>query len=91
MKRNWKKLLAMVLVLGFVAASSAIAGEAAEVTGTIAESAQGIVLEADNGDTYKVMGKDLSAMVGKMVTAKGTLAEQDGAKTITIISVAPAK
>jgi hypothetical protein len=85
MKRTWKKWLALVLVIGLVAASAAIAGDAAEVTGKIAESEQGIVLQADNGDTYRVMGQDLSEFVGKTVTAKGTLAEDKSGKTITII------
>jgi hypothetical protein len=89
MKRTWKKMLAFVLIIGLVAASAAIAGQA-EVTGKIAESDQGIVLQADNGDTYRVMGKDLSEMVGKTVTAKGTLAEDKTGKTITVISVQPA-
>jgi hypothetical protein len=88
MKRTWKKWLAFVLVIGLVAASAAIAGQA-EVTGKIEKSDQGIVLQADNGDTYRVMGKDLSQMVGKTVTAKGTLAEDKSGKTITVISVQP--
>ena len=91
MKRTWKKWLAFVLVIGLVAASAAIAGEAQEVTGKIEKSEQGIVLQADNGDTYRVMGQDLSGMVGKTVTAKGTLAEDKQGKTITVVSVEPAK
>ena len=90
MKRTWKKWLAFVLVIGLVAASAAIAGQA-EVTGKIEKSDQGIVIQADNGDTYRVMGKDLSDMVGKTVTAKGTLAEDKTGKTITVISVQPAQ
>jgi hypothetical protein len=88
MKRTWKKWLAFVLVVGLVAASAAIADQA-EVTGTIEKSDQGIVIQADNGDTYRVMGKDLSEMVGQTVTAKGTLAEDKSGKTITVISVQP--
>jgi hypothetical protein len=90
MKRTWKKWLAFVLVIGLVAASAAIADQA-EVTGKIEKSEQGIVLQADTGDTYRVMGKDLSDMVGQTVKAKGTLAEDKDGKTITIISVEPAK
>jgi hypothetical protein len=37
------------------------------------------------------MGQDLSEYVGKTVTAKGTLAEDKMGKTITVISVEPAK
>lgn len=90
MKRTWKKWLALVLVIGLVAASAAIADQA-EVTGKIAESEQGIVLQADNGDTYRVMGQDLSEFVGKTVKAKGTLAEDKSGKTITVVSVEPAE
>jgi hypothetical protein len=90
MKRTWKKWLSLVLVIGFLAAGAAIADEA-EVTGKVAESEQGIVLQADNGDTYRVMGQDLTEFVGQTVTAKGTLAEDTAGKTITIISVEPAK
>jgi hypothetical protein len=91
MKRTWKKWLAFVLVIGLVAASAAIASDAAEVTGKVEKSEQGIVLQADNGDTYRVMGQDLTEFVGQTVTAKGTLAEDTAGKTITIISVEPAK
>jgi hypothetical protein len=88
MKRNWKKWLAFVLVIGLVAASTAIAGPT-EVTGKIEQSDQGIVIMADSGDTYRVMGQDLSKMVGETVIAKGTLAEDKSGKTITVISVEP--
>jgi hypothetical protein len=90
MQKTWKKWLALVLVIGFIAAGTAIADEA-EVTGKIEQSEQGIVLQADSGDTYRVMGQDLTEFVGQTVTAKGTLAEDDAGKTITIISVEPAK
>lgn len=90
MKKTLKKWLAFVLVIGLVASSVAIAGQA-EVTGKIEKSDQGIVIMADSGDTYRVMGKDLSEMVGKTVTAKGTLAEDKSGKIITVISVQPVK
>ena len=88
MRRNWKKWLAFVLVLGLVATSAAIAGDAS-VTGTVAESGEDIVIQAADGE-YKVMGQDLKAMVGQKVTATGTLAEEaDGKKTITVVDVKP--
>lgn len=88
MRRTWKKMLAFVLVLGLVASSVAVAGQA-EVTGKIEKSDQGIVITADSGDTYRVMGKDLSKMVGKTVKAMGTLAEDKSGKTITVMSIEP--
>ena len=91
MRRTWKKWLAFVLVIGLVAASSAIAGQPQEVTGKIEKVDEVIVLQADDGATYKVMGKDLSAMVGKTVKATGTLAEDKSGKSITVIDVKPAE
>ena len=80
MKRNLIKMFAILLVIGLMAATGAIAGD---------ESDQGIVISADTGDTYIVMGKDLSEMVGQTVKATGTLAESQEGKTLTVISIEP--
>ena len=78
MKRNLMKMFAILLVIGLLAA-----------TGTIEKTDQGIVISADTGDTYIVMGKDLSEMVGQTVKATGTLAESQEGKTLTVISIEP--
>lgn len=88
MKRNIFKLFAVLLVIGLLAATGAIASEES-VTGMVEQTDQGIVISADNGDTYMVEGKDLSAMVGQTVKATGTLAEGASGKTLTVISVEP--
>ena len=88
MKRNhliWK-LLVVVTIIGLLSVAGAIAAEET-VTGMIEKSDQGIVLSADDGETYMVQGQDLSEMVGKSVKATGTLAEGTSGKTITITSV----
>ncbi len=90
MKRNWMKWLSVMLIVGFMAATAAVAGEQS-ITGTVEKTDQGIVISAVDGDTYLVMGKDLSEMVGKTVKATGTLAEGQSGKTFTIISVEPVK
>ena len=90
MKRNLMKWLAVILVVGLLAATGAIASDES-ITGTIEKTDQGIVISADNGDSYIVMGKDLSDMVGETVTATGTLSEGQAGKTITVISVEPAQ
>jgi ankyrin repeat protein len=59
------------------------------ITGTIAKTDRGIVLSVDNGDTYIVMGKDLSEMIGQTVKVTGTLAEGSSGKTLTVISFEP--
>jgi hypothetical protein len=38
---------------------------------------------------YRVVGRDLSAMLGQNVKITGTLAEKDGSRSITVESVAP--
>jgi hypothetical protein len=89
MKRNVIKLLAVMLVIGLVAAAGAIAADDS-ITGTVEQTDNGIVISADDGDQYIVMGKDLSGMVGQTVKATGTLAEGKSGKIITVISVEPA-
>ncbi len=86
MKRSVMKWIAVMLVAGLMAATGVVAGDNS-VTGKVEKTDQGIVISADNGDTYIVMGKDLSKMVGKTVKATGTLAEGDSGKTLTVISV----
>ena len=88
MKKNrliWK-VLAVVMIIGLVTVAGAMAAEET-LTGTIEQGDQGIVLSADDGETYMVQGQDLSGMVGKFVKATGTLAEGMSGKTITVTSV----
>jgi hypothetical protein len=42
-------------------------------------------------DTYIIIGKDLSEMIGQTVSVTGTLAEGTSGKALTVISVKPAK
>lgn len=90
MKRNYMKWLALILIVGLLAATGAIAGDQS-ITGTVEKTDAGIVISADNGDTYIVKGQDLSEMVGQTVKATGTLAESESGKTLTVISVEPVK
>lgn len=88
MKRKhlvWK-LLALVTIIGLLSVAGAVAAEET-VTGVIEQGDQGIVLSADDGETYIVQGQDLSGMVGKSVKATGTLEEGMSGKTITVSSV----
>ncbi|MGD9366501.1 MAG: DUF5818 domain-containing protein [Desulfobacteraceae bacterium] len=88
MKGNMVKWLAVMLIVGLMAATGVIAGDQS-VTGKVEKTDQGIVIAADDGATYIVMGKDLSEMVGKTVKATGTLEEGASGKTLTVISVEP--
>ena len=86
MKRNWMKIVSIMIVIGFLVTPFAFAGEKS-VTGTVEQTDQGIVISAADGDTYMVSGQDLTSMVGKTVKATGTLEESDAGKTLTVISV----
>ncbi len=88
--KNVMKLFAVLLVVGLIGAGSAIAGDES-ITGTVEKTDQGIVIAADDGATYIVMGKDLTEMVGKTVKATGTLAEGKSGKILTVVSVEEAK
>jgi hypothetical protein len=88
MKRNIVKMLAILLAVGLLAAAGAIASDES-VTGTIEKTDQGIVIVAEEGDSYIVMGKDLSGLIGQTVRATGTLAESREGKTLTVISIEP--
>lgn len=90
MKRKITKLFAIMLIFSLIAATGAIAGEAS-ITGTVQKTDKGIVIAADDGGTYKVMGVDLTEMIGKAVKATGTLAESPNGEVLTVISVEPAQ
>jgi len=91
MKGNMMKWLAVMLVVGLLAATGAIAGDNS-ITGTVEKNDKGVVvISADNGDQYIVMGKDLTTMIGKTVKATGTLAEGKSGKILTVVSVEPVK
>lgn len=86
MKSQWAKIAAMMLVIGFLATSLAIAGEES-ITGVVEQTEQGIVISADDGASYLVQGQNLSAMVGKTLKATGTLSEGENGKVITVTHI----
>jgi hypothetical protein len=88
MKGNIMKMFAILLAVGLLVAAGAVASDQS-VTGTIEKTDQGIVIVADEGDSYIVMGKDLSGLIGQTVKATGTLAESREGKTLTVISIEP--
>ena len=55
--------------------------------GLVEETDTGLVIVGDDGEDYYVAGKDLSAMIGKDVEATGTVSENDGVKTLRLITV----
>ena len=88
MKSRLTKFLAAMLIFGLFAATGAIAGDTS-ITGTVQKTDKGMVILADDGSTYHVMGADLTELIGKPVKATGTLAESANGKVITLMSVEP--
>ena len=81
-------ICALAIVL--VGSNSVLAqekGEKIAITGTIEQTDDGLVIMGDDGEEYYIAGKDLSAMVGKDVEAIGTVTENEGVKTLRLISV----
>ena len=60
--------------------------EVAEIMGTVLDSGGEIIVFTDQGN-YVVTGEDLSDMVGKTVRVLGSLQEDEGRRTINVISV----
>lgn len=60
--------------------------ELQEISGTVMRTEDGFALFADT-DQYKIIGQDLSDMVGENVKIIGTVEEQEGSPVITITSV----
>ena len=89
MKKNIRKLILGILVLGLAlsVAGIAVAGDEVSITGTINEDSQ---LVDSSGNSYDIadteQGYEVMEMTGKKVSVKGTVMEQDGTKTISITS-----
>ena len=78
--------LAIVLV-GVTLVAAQDEGEKIAITGTVEQTDAGLVIMGDDGEQYNVTGRDLSAMVGKDVEAIGTVTENEGVKTLRLLTV----
>ena len=89
MKKNIKKLIVGMMVIGLIALVSgiAIAGDEVSITGTINEDGQ---LVDESGNAYDIadteQGIEVMEMTGKKVLVKGTVMEEEGEKVISITS-----
>ena len=81
-----KSIVAVFLVFMLLLATGMAFAEDMTITGEINDASQ---IVTAGGDVYDVVddekGADLAANIGKTVEVKGTLAEQDGVKSITVI------
>ncbi|MGW8208778.1 MAG: hypothetical protein ACWGO2_07170 [Syntrophobacteria bacterium] len=91
MKFNRKLMIMIICALAFVLVGSTIVvaqeEEKTAITGTVEQTDTGFVIMGEDGEDYYVAGKDLSAMIGKDVEAIGTVTENEGVKTLRLITV----
>lgn len=91
MKFNRKLMIMIICALAFVLVGSTIVvaqeEEKTAITGTVEQTDTGFVIMGDDGEDYYVTGKDLSAMIGQDVEAIGTVTENEGVKTLRLITV----
>jgi hypothetical protein len=84
-------MIMIICALAFVLVGSTIVvaqeEEKTAITGTVEQTDTGFVIMGDDGEDYYVAGKDLSAMIGKDVEAIGTVTENEGVKTLRLITV----
>jgi hypothetical protein len=84
--KKYFTLLSLIFLITFAATAGMAMLEGTDsVTGMVEQSEAGVFISADDGD-YLVGGSDLSAMVGKMVTATGNIIEDVDGLTIVVSS-----
>lgn len=82
-------VLAVVAAMFLVVAGTGLAIAEDSITGTIAEQGNVMVLDSADG-VFILEGTNLTAeMVGQKVNVTGTVAEKDGVKVISVLSMEP--
>ena len=82
-----KSIIAGLIVAMFVVFATAGLADAEDpITGTIAQDGDMFVLDAADG-SYVLEGDVTPDMVGKKVAVTGAVAEKDGAKVISVVSM----
>lgn len=76
-------VVAFTLVMLVWCSVLSAAGRGEVITGTVIQTEEGIIIEADDGD-YLVEGRDLSDMIGKFVEATGRVTETEEGYVISV-------
>ncbi len=88
MHKNMKQIICTLFIISLAIFLSGVVATASEVSimGVVNEDGQ---LVDENDAVFEIAetekGEELADKVGEKVTVKGTVAEADGAKTITVI------
>jgi hypothetical protein len=83
-KRNGFKLaVALFVVIGLVISTGAMAAQKGKqgpgdtIQGVVEQGYKGtFVIKTDDGQTFKILGQNMSAMIGKTVKVTGTLSKE---------------
>ncbi|MCK8601193.1 hypothetical protein [Desulfoferrobacter suflitae] len=76
-------VIAFTLVMLIWCSVLSASGRDEVITGTVIQTEEGIIIEADDGD-YLVEGRDLSDMIGKFVEATGRVTETEEGYVISV-------
>jgi hypothetical protein len=76
-----------IVLVGTTIVMSQEEGGKITITGTVEETDTGFMIMGFDGEDYYVAGKDLSPMIGKEVEVTGTVTENEGVKTLRVITV----
>ncbi len=85
-RKKMTKLILLAFVISFVAGVAMAGGDMTTLTGTIAKTDAGLVIQTADGD-FAVAGADLVALVGKKVEALGKVTKGDAGQIFNIVSV----
>lgn len=85
LQKKYMTLVMCVAVICFAVTAVAMVPEE-NITGTVVNFSSGYAI-ANDGGWYLVADYDVSGLLGKAVTATGSITEKDGVKTINVTSV----
>ena len=93
MKNTWYKMaVALVLAVGLLVGTGVVAAEKAKsgpqtIQGVVEKGERGMtVVKTDDGQTFNVLGQNMSAMVGKKIKVTGTLSKGKATRSIMVTS-----
>jgi hypothetical protein len=92
MKRSnvFKLAMALFVILGLLITTAAVAAEKAKnaeetIQGMVEKSAKGSpVIKMDDGQTFMILGQNMTAMIGKTVKVTGTLSKGKSTRSIVV-------
>lgn len=86
----FKLAIALFVILGLVITSGAVAAEKAKkapetIQGIVEQGNKGvIVVKTDDGQTFYILGQNMTSMVGKTVKVTGTLSKGKATRSIVV-------